>query len=473
MKKNKINIKLSSSSVVIGCITALTLSGCFGASPKSKEYDSQVNHGDYALAASTAVSMKDKDADIDSSHLLPTLKAGNGFLYAKDYQKSLDMLDESERILKYHREQILAGSAADYMTQILLTDAAVDYKGTITDAVMLNTYKAIDYMIMGDSAKARVELNRAVDRQRRAKETYAELIGKQKAALSEKSDSKETASMTKSMEDPKVTSQLKQTYSNLDSFKAYPDFVNPFTTYLAGLFFAIEGDYSKSSGLLKEAYGMAPDNTVVESDFAMVENALSGKPIKESYVWVIYENGLGPVKTEVRLDIPVFLVSNEVAYAGIALPKIHNGIEATSDITIFNNGTKLSSTQTVADMDRVIMTEFKYTYNDVLTRAIISTVYKTYAQYAAKKYGGQYGGYASLAMGVFAAATTGADTRMWSSLPKDFQVSRVVMPADRMLQLHAGSQKINVKLGSNAKYSIVYVRIPTAMSAPSYSVANF
>lgn len=434
----------------------------------------QVSQGNWAAAAQIACDNKDvsEDGELDDANLLSTLKAGNALLYAKDYDRSVKMLDEAEAIIKYHREAALTSSTGDYLAKIALNDAAVDYQGTNLDAVMANTYKAIDYMILGRGADARIELNRAVDRQRRAKEEYAELIAKQNEALEEQKADDGGDGFAQSLSSNELDSQLKQNYSNLEGFQAYPDFVNPFTTYLAGLYFMIEGDYSKSSSLLKEAYGMSPQNSVIESDFAMVEGALSGQPISENYVWVIYENGLGPVKTEFKINIPMYMVSSDVLYTGIALPQLEMRSQATPYLSVLE-GVTMTNSEVIADMDRVFQTEFKYTYMDVVSRAVLSAFVKSYAQYLAKENGGSYGGYFQLALGAFQALTTHADTRIWSSMPKDFQVVRVKMPENHQLQLQAGLHKMDVKLADNAKHSVVYVRIPTAQSMPSVSVANF
>jgi len=451
-------------------MASLLFLGCSGTGPKHKEYDKKIAVGAYKDAAIIAASAKNKKEEgLDDGHLLATMKAGNGYLYAKEYQKSIDMLDESEKIIKYHREQILAGSAGDYLAQILLTDAAVDYQGTITEAVLLNTYKSIDYMMIHDYAGARVELNRAIDRQRRAKETYAELIGKQKAAIAKKENEKGGASTSRTLNSKELDGVIESNYSNLKGFQAYPDFVNPFTTYLAGLFFMIEGDYSKSSPLLKEAFAMMPQNSTTKTDFEMVENALSGKPIRKNYVWIIYENGLGPYKKEIKVNIPIWLVSNDLIYTGLALPRMEYGKQATADLSVYHNAQMLATTQEVADLNRVIHTEFKYIYGDIVRRAVLSTIVKTYIQYETKK----VNQWAGLATAIFQAASTRADTRIWSSLPQGFQVTRVEMPEDRKLQLKAGYHNMNVALSANAKHSIVYVRIPTAGSKPSVSVANF
>ncbi|MCW8895240.1 hypothetical protein [Sulfurimonas sp.] len=462
---------------IFASLVSLLFSGCMANLANSigvdlsntLEQEKRFIAGDYAEAAALAVENKDKNSELDVSNLLSMLNAGNNYLYAKDYENSIKMLDESEAIIKFQHERILALNAGDYAAQLLLNDAAVDYKASITEAVMVNTYKSLDYMALKKLDKARVELNRAVDRQRRAKETYAKLIGKQKEAIAQKRREKNPTVFDKTLNNPQVKSIAQRNYSSLRQFEAYPDFINPFTTYLAGLFFAIDGDYSKSSSLLKEAHGMMPENKTLESDFEMVEKALLGRGIQEKYVWVIYENGLSPVKHEYKIDIPMYLVSQKINYIGIALPKMYTRSRATYDMSILSHGKLLDKTSTVADMDRVILTEFKYSYDDILTRAIFSAMLKTYTQYEAKK----ENGYLGLATTVFHLLTTRADVRLWKSLPKDFQVARVLMPSDAKLLLKAGEHNIDIELDKNAKHSIVYVRIPTAISKPSFSIINF
>lgn len=462
---------------ILASFTSLLFSGCVGNLANSVGVDltntlaqeKKLIAGDYAEAATLAVENKNKKVELDRRNLLPTLSAGNSYLYAKDYDNSIKMFDESEAIIKFHHEETLALNTGDCIAQLMLNDAVIDYHASITEAVMVNTYKALGFMALKKSKEARVELNRAVDRQRRAKETYAELIAKQKDAIAQKRRETDSRAFDKTLNNSEVKNIAKSNYSSLTQFEAYPDFINPFATYLAGLFFAIEGDYSKSSSLLKEASAMMPNNKTLKSDFEMVENALSGKPTKERYVWVIYENGLSPIKTEYKINIPMYMVSKDVIYTGIALPKMQTRSRATADMSIFSHGSLVAKTSTVADMDRVILTEFKYSYSDILTRAIFSAMLKTYAQYEAKK----ESGYLELATAVFQLLTTRADVRLWRSMPKDFQIARVLMPSDRKLLLKAGEHDIEIDLNLDTKHSIVYVRIPTAISKPSFSIINF
>ncbi|MCK9454419.1 MAG: hypothetical protein WCY51_03055 [Sulfurimonas sp.] len=424
--------------------------------------------GEYRVSAETAIKDKSSKSGVDVSNLLPTLQAGNSYLFAKDYSSSLKMLDEAEDIIKEHHEKSLASNTSDYFTGVMLNDAARDYQASITESIMVNTYKSIDYMALGEFEKARVELNRAVDRQRRAKETYAELIAKEKDAIAKKKSEKKQP-IDKTLNNSSVKSIIAQNYSSLEQFEAYPEFINPFTTYLAGLFFIIDGDYAKASSLLKEVHGMVPQNKTAESDFEMVEYALEGRAIKERYVWVIYENGLSPAKTEFSVNIPIFLASNKVIYTGIALPRLKRGSRATDAITLLSEGRVLAKTSVVADMESVIISEFNYSYNDILTRAILSAALKTYMQYEAK----DDNPYLGLATAAFQLLTNRADIRSWRSLPKDFQVTRVKIPSSNKLQLKTGAHIIDVEIDKEAKHSIVYVKIPAATSKPSVSVIEF
>jgi len=465
------------SSLIAVMATAIFFSGCMAnlansvgidVSSSSQSYEKFVA-GEYDEAARISSQDKSKSAEIDESNLLPTLQAANSYLFAKEYERSIALFDEAESIIKLHHLKTLAGTTSDYLTGVMLNDAARDYHSSISESIMVNTYKALDYMALKKPEKARVEFNRAVDRVRRAKETYAELIAKQKEAIDTKKREEGSKAIDNTLDNRQTKSIIAKNYSSLREYEAYPEFVNPFTLYLAGLFFAIEGDYAKSSSLLKEVYGMVPKNKTVESDFEMVEHALLGRAVKERYVWIIYENGLGASKSEFKINIPVYLASNKVIYTGIALPVMKRGVRASDALSVLHDGKLLSKTSVVGDMDSVVFSEFNYSYNDILTRALLSAALKTYAQYEAKR----DNPYIGLAAAAFQLLTNHADIRSWNTLPKDFQVTRVKIPKNNKLLLRTGAHNMDVELSNSSKHAIVYVRMATATSRPSVSVIEF
>ena len=316
-----------------------------------------------------------------------------------------------------------------------------------------------------------MEFNRALDRQRRAKEKFIKEINKLKAELDEKQEEGEY-DVKSNVENPETLDLLAEKYPNLYEFEAYPDFVNPFATYLAGVFFNLVGDYAKAVDLLKESYGMVGDNPYIAQDLSVTEDILDGKGRLENTVWLIFENGLGPVKEEFRLDIPVFVVTNKVKYVGIALPKLKFRESAYSCLVAEADG-KSYKTSVVSDMDRVIQTEFSKDFKGILTRAIISMTAKAVAQYAFQDQNNSAGAVMSILTAAYSFATTAADVRIWTALPKDFQVARFSKPADGKLKITPeGSEPFNIDIG-NCNNAIVYVRIINRQAMPIYEIVRF
>jgi hypothetical protein len=68
--------------------------------------------------------------------------------------------------------------------------------------------------------------------------------------------------------------------------------------------------------------------------------------------------------------------------------------------------------------------------------------------------------------GIYQAAVNIADTRTWTTLPKEFQVCRFPTPPDRKIVLETpnGTQKIPVTI-EDGTINIVYVRSITATNA--------
>ena len=397
--------------------------------------------------------------------LLWSLQIGSIDRIDKNYAQSTEMFDICEEMMThFDSENSGIGHAVG---AVAVNENIVPYTGQVYDGVMVNTYKAMNFMSTGQYDLARVEFNRALDRQRRAKETFSKEIQKQKDEISADENSE---NVQKSLDNPEMQKRLEEVYPSLYNFSVYPDFVNPFATYMAGLFFLIEGDYSKSVDLLKESAGMMPENTVILQDLDVVERALSEGQAIEPTVWVIFENGLGPVKEEFRIDLPLFIFLDNVRYVGIALPKLMFRQAALPYLELKTDSTT-SKTQLVADMDRVIQTEFEKDFKGILTRAIISTTAKAAAQYALEN--NSHSSWAAVAMAVYNFLSTAADVRIWTALPKDIQAARLVMPENGDLTLYGPTlTPIQVKIG-NCNYAIVYVRMISAAHQPSIEIMTF
>lgn len=466
--------------IIFTCAILFLGSGCASMMQRKElsEYNSLYSCGRYTEAAQMELEKKGDEKN-DPSTLLQSLQAAAAYRYAKKYAESVSLFDECEDIIKHHNEALLATKIASNVGSVLANDTILSYTGTAYDGIMVNTYKALNFWQMGKTDLARVEFNRALDRQRRAKELFVAEIARQKEELRKKQEEESKAGhdgqkthvldYNKNVTNPEIEKILKEKYSDIYEFKKYPDFINPFTTYLAGLFFMAEGDFSKAATILKEAHGMLEDNAIVASDFANTEKILDGHKPDRKYTWVIFENGLGPVKKEFRIDLPLLLATNKVKYTGIALPRLAFRENAFPHLLVRKNGSKPDKTCPLASMDRVVQTEFKKRFKLIVTRNIISALVKTYGQYVAQQKLGDVGGYLTA---LYQGVNTAADIRIWSALPKEFQVAKIASPEDGTLIIETpdgGGVKVDVPKNSN---SLVYVKIPSKGARPVCDVIN-
>ncbi|BAF70799.1 COG3014 family protein [Nitratiruptor sp. SB155-2] len=396
--------------------------------------------------------------------LLWNYEAGTVGYYVQRYKDSVFYFDKAEELIKKYDEEILASKVLSNVGAVLTNDTFMDYRPRIYEKIMVNTYKAIDFINKGDFQNARIEFNRALVREDRAKEFFAKEIGKEKEKLQKEKKKKLQNVQIKKQ----TTSPIEKKYSNLFAFKPYRDFTNPFTNYLAGIYFLSRGDYGKATDLLKECYGMVKGvdsgAEYVKSDFELADK-MKGSVLarKQHYTWVIFMNGLAPKKEEWKINVPVFLVSNKVLYTGIALPTLKMRPKAFDALEV-KTPTQQKKTKTVATMDRVIKLEFKKRFPIIMTRALTRTITQTIIQKQLHDRAGFLGG---LAGAVYQGIMNRADTRMWERLPKEFQVARVQSSSEVAIYSPNG-EIARIPTDTNHDF-LVFVTIQTPQSEPIIS----
>jgi hypothetical protein len=461
---------------------AALVCGCNSQRDKLETFNNHYAAGNYTDSSAFAEKQLKQRKTPKGNDLLWALQAGSVKRVQGDFAKSTEFFDQAEAALKYYdlnQSKFLDGFAAT-----VVNDNAVAYLGQEYDGVMVNVYKGLNFISEGKRDLARVEFNRALDRQRRAKENFGKEIARLRKKIDKKTGGKNGGTVKQSVDNPKVNEIIAEKYPDLSAFEVYPDFINPFATYLAGLFFNLEGDYGKGVDLIKESCGMVPENEYIARDLAETELALSDGNDIDGVCWVIFENGLGPVKDVWRVDLPLFIATDNVKYFGIALPKLMFRDRAYSRLVVEAGGEEYS-TDIVADMDRVVQTEFKQQYPAIVTRAIMSATLKAVAQYAIEKQNDDKvaKGLFSLLAAVYSFATTSADVRVWTALPKEFQVARFDIPEDGKIVIRGsgnagagisgiGQLPLEIEL-ADCKNALIYVKIIRAGVAPVCDVMLF
>ena len=466
------------------------------------------HQGSMTNAVLEATKMADKNAN-NKDAVIWRLEEGAVLRGAGQYEASNKAFDQAqEKIDDYAtKAKVRLGQETGALFSNL---AELDYEGRAYDGIMLNTYKALNYLQLGEPDKARVELIRAYQRQQDAVEDNKKRIAK---VQEEAANSKDKAAMEKTEQNPQFKSQMQGAYANLDTLKTYADYVNPFTVYLDGLFFmtdAADGsDLERARKSFERVVGFAPDNEYVKQDLAMVDGLLQGKPLPPT-TYVIFETGCAPLRDQIRISIPI-LVAN-VSYIGAAFPTLKpqgnylpsltvtasslmlttnntvttttagdtntaaNGPAVTTstttttmDVSTATTSSITATTSPIASMDSVIGLDFKNEMPVVITKTIAAAVVKASAAYAANSAANQQSGWLGaliqVTTAVYQAAVNIADERTWTTLPKEFQACHIPTPPDRKIELEApgGGQRIPVTI-EDGTINLVYVKSITANS---------
>jgi uncharacterized protein len=431
---------------LLAAATGFFATGCQTYDQKNKviEYWRQ---GNLTNAIAEATKQADENAN-NQDAIIWRLEQGAVLRANGRYEDSNQAFDQAQAKIDAYGEKarVRLGQEAE---ALLSNQAELDYEGRSYDGIMLNTYRALNYLALGQPDKARPELIRAYQRQQDAVDANKKRI---EQTQEEAQKNKDSATIQKAEDNPKFQSALQNSMTNLNEIKFYADYVNPFTVYLDGLYFmANAGDASdleRAHKSLERVAGFNPDNEYVKQDLATANDLLNGKPLPPT-TCVIFETGCAPVRDQMRIDIPIIV--SKVSYVGAAFPTIKPHGNYQPSLTVTANGTNYE-TKEIASMDSIIVQDYKNELPVVITKTIAATVVKAVAAYAANQAAQQSGGdiaglFMQLGTAVYQMAVNIADERTWTTLPKEFQVARLPTPADGKVDLSTpNGMKMTVRL---------------------------
>ena len=421
-------------------------------------------HGDLTNAVAEATKMADKTAGTKDA-IVWRLEQGAALRANGQYEDSNKAFDVAQQKMDDYAQKAKVRLGQE-TGALLSNQAELDYEGRAYDGIMLNTYKALNYLALGEPDKARPELIRAYQRQQDAVQDNQKRIEK---VQDEAAKNKDSAAIQRAQNDPGLESKIQGASTNLNNLKPYAAYVNPFTVYLDGLFFmtdaADSSDLERARKSFERVTEMAPDNRYVREDLAMVDNLINGQPPPPT-TFVIFETGCAPVRNQVRISIPIIVT--KVSYIGAAFPTLKPQGNYVPSLTVTADGNNLT-TSLVSDMDSVIGLDFKNELPIVITKTIAATVVKGVAAYAANQAANQQSDWAGLLMqigtAVYQAAVNIADERTWTTLPKEFQVCHFPTPPDRRIELKTPGERQNMPVTiGDGTINLVYVKSINANS---------
>lgn len=433
--------------VMWACVLLTLSAGCKTYEAQSRALRQAWDNSDPQTAAKEAGRFAKRPKHND--FVIWRLEQGAALRAAGQYEESNHAFDLAEDKVNWHEGQAKVSLGRE-AAALLSNQAALPYDGRDYDKIMLNAYKALNYLQIGDDDRARVELIRAYQRQQDAVEENKRRIARaQEAAEKLKQSKKKGADQaTELAEKVKADSQFAQkveaAYAFLDELKPYADYVNPFVVYLDALYFLTRAtggsDLERANKSFERVLGFTGENKFIVQDLETMKAVFRGQSIPPT-TYVIFETGCAPVREQIRIDIPAFFIGRgNVPYVGAAFPTLKPQEGHLSGLNVSANGTN-EMTTLLSSMDGVIGHSFKNELPTIITKTLISTIMKAAVSYGINKSASDQnawvGLFSKIATAVYQAAVNIADTRTWTTLPKEFQFCRIPTPSDGKIELSA------------------------------------
>lgn len=455
----KVFQKVLSASAVL-----LVLQGCAaGLSTKDAEqFQGSYLSGNYQQAADVVErELGFFDAKTQSrSAVVPTeanavllhLDAAENLRLAKNRRRAIEHYDAAEELFKEKDTENMGASAARNVGAVLTNDMALVYDPTPTEKILVNFYKALSFWADGDYANARVEFNRANERTRMAVERYSKQIeeARQEAEEAKKKANAGSINFSSFASNPKVA-------GSIGAWEVYDDFMNPTVAFTNALFLAAQDGPNSDNArvFMRRVQAMLGGNSERHPAFDYTD-------INDGYIWIIAETGLGPILTERRLDLPIPYDDNALILS-LAFPNVDGRPNSVSLNRYTINNAQLSFTE-LADMNKLVRTEFSKRWPAIATRQVVSAFTKAAIQRTAD---GE-SVYLGLATKLFTVAVTKADTRIWTLTPQKWSVAKLKRPDNPVLTINYGAQILEVPI--EPRSAIVYIKQPTGQAQPFVEV---
>ena len=469
----------------------LLFSGCstlISSRYQKKEAMRHFSGGEYRKSAEIIDSYTKARAG-SGDELMWYLEDGTVHFIIEDYPGSLKAFEKAENILAdYENRATLNLRSAAAETGAAYTNAnALPYTGVFFEKIIINTYKAMNYLAMGNPDAAAVEMRRARFRQKMAQRMYEiDLIEENKYQAPKYNGIKVPGLSPKTILNNKQVKEdlewIKKHSKNFD----YGNVVNPTVTFFSAIDFLAQNEPYKALFDFRILYRIAPSNIMYKRCYVSLLKQLGENvpknlqsvigfdfPLDKKVVYVLFEDGLIPARKEKLFEL---ILPPPVGYTGIAYPILEYFPSDAAHLEISNEKGHQHRTQIIGDFGDISSFALDKQLTEIITRAVIGAMVKEATsislQYTAKHVGNSIqngaGDIAQLIvfaiMQVYKKMFNRADVRCWQTLPRQVQAAVFPKTGHGIFKLSVKSKdgkimnSANVNVGVSNSITIILVK---------------
>lgn len=463
------------------CAFALlvALCGCRTTEEVLRDYNGEFRRGVYLRGANETAELADGGG---GDELLWHLLAGSAYRLVGDAEQAYRQMEAADHCYGANDTKGVFSRGVSSSWAMMVNDTVFAYDGGGVDRVFTCLYKAIDFLDRGDASQARVDLNRAGQYQRNwlydrrkeiadAKQRFdsdaQKYANSQRARSSTASGS--SSIVSSALSDASLRNQFitncgfdPMTDGDVEAIASTKSYMNIYALHVEGIFRWLNDDSDRNE--LRDAASYLPSSAMARRDAA----ERRARKFPRDQVWVYIEDGMCPERHEWRCDLPLFIIPGArdyLPYVAMAFPTLQTR-SAASDYWRVENRTP----EMICDVDALVRTEYDIYMKGAVTREITRTVIRAGMEIALgilaeqHKHQDDYWAYklGQIAVAVWAATCTKADTRSWVALPKRVFATRIDRPESGRLTVSASGETVTIDLPPGN--SMVFLRKPGPMA---------
>lgn len=347
-------------------------------------------------------------------------------------------------------------------TSMVVNDKTLEYQGEGYEKVLVHTFKARNYLLLGDVEGALVEMKNADMRQDEERRRHQDEI-----------DRTRRESAAPGPLGGEIDRQFRP-YEGVLRRVAGP-YENPFAAYLSGVVYELNGEPDEAFIDYEQAYRMVP-NPVVGADVVRLGTALhrtdalgalglrpaEGPPAPPGNTLVVVDNGFAPHRVELKFPIPE---PDTLLWVAVPMSRpIPTDLGETQ--VLAEDGSVAGETRMLVDVEAMSVRNLRDRYPAILMRQLVRAAGKAAAAHAATEELG-VGGF--LLTSAFNAVTEQADLRTWYALPRSIHVARLGLPEGAT---RARLRFLGVGSGFTRQFTAPVVRVTPRMNLVMVRYAN-
>jgi hypothetical protein len=344
------------------------------------------------------------------------------------------VFDEAETLIRRHEEKALLslGEGTSQLGSLFVNEKTVPYRGEPFEKVLVNTYKAANYLFLHDYEGARVEIRRSFARQRENQRIHR----KEYERIEEEARNKGLSSR-------RISREVDRHYQDQQEIagRAKNQYEDAFAYYLSAIVYELNREYNDAYIDLKKVQALRPGVPYVEDDLLRtallsgLSDRLKGwmdrfdrtprllEEKQEGEVFIFFGCGMAPYKTQIKISIPI----PDVGWISMAFPKyafVPNPVAyaALED----DKGHSYGRTFVLTDLEAIAVRSLGDRMTSLALKQAVRAALKGSMLKAARDQGGWA---ADLAVNLYSVFTEQADLRSWQTLPQNMQAARFQLPA--------------------------------------------